>query len=116
KDTFFYKWRAIATILFNFLSVLFNLLSLVLFVPFLQVIFPSEEKTAIVEKPLFNGGGISDYLNYVKDTYYYFMNTMAQDDPKNALLFVCISVDIAFFLKNVFRYLAIYHQSQLRMA
>ena len=43
-------------------------------------------------------------------------NTMAKDDPKGALLFVCVSVAIAFFLKNLFRYGAIYHQSQLRMA
>ncbi len=116
KATFFYKWRAIATIFFNLLYVVFNLISLVLFVPFLQVIFPSEEKTVIIEKPIFNGGGVSAYIDYVKEAYNYFMNTMAQEDPKNALLFVCISVVIAFFLKNVFRYLAIYHQSQLRMA
>ena len=95
--------------------VLFNLLSLVLFVPFLQVIFPSGEVVA-VEKPIYNGGGAEDYIEYIKDGYSYFMNSMAQDDPKNALFFVCISVAIAFFLKSLFRYLAIYHQSQLRMA
>ncbi|PWH84881.1 ABC transporter ATP-binding protein [Brumimicrobium oceani] len=113
--TFVYKWRAIATILFNLFYVLFNLISLVLFVPFLQVIFPSED-IEIVNKPSFSGGGVTAYFEYVSDYYNYFMVSMAQEDPKNALLFVCVTVVIAFFFKSLFRYLAIYHQSQLRMA
>jgi subfamily B ATP-binding cassette protein MsbA len=44
------------------------------------------------------------------------MQQMVKTDPKSALLFVCISVFIAFFLKNLARYGAIWHQSQLRMA
>ncbi len=44
------------------------------------------------------------------------MNEMSNSDPKGALLFVCISVAISFFLKNLFRYGAIWFQSQLRMS
>jgi subfamily B ATP-binding cassette protein MsbA len=116
KATFIYKWRAIATIFFNLLFVVFNLLSLVLFVPFLQVIFPSEEKLTPLSKPFLDESGIGAYIEYVKDYYNYFMTNMAVEDPKYALMFVCISVVIAFFFKSLFRYLAIYHQSQLRMA
>lgn len=115
KATFVYKWRAIATIFFNLLFVFFNLISLVLFVPFLQVIFPSGD-LEVIEKPTFPDGGIVSFFEYVSDYYSYFMNSMAQEDPKNALLFVCITVVTAFFFKSLFRYLAIYHQSQLRMA
>lgn len=115
KATFLYKGRAIATIVFNFLYVIFNLLSLVLFVPFLQVIFPSEE-VEIVSKPTLEGEGINAYIEFLSDSYNYFMTSMAQEDPKYALLFVCVTVVIAFFFKSLFRYLAIYHQSQLRMA
>lgn len=113
--TFIYKWRAIATIFFNLLYVVFNLISLVLFVPFLKVIFPSDE-VITVTKPILKDGGIVAYFEYVKDSFNYFMNSMASDDPKSALMFVCLSVVVAFFLKNVFRYIAIFHQSQLRMA
>jgi subfamily B ATP-binding cassette protein MsbA len=119
KASFIYKGRALATIFFNILYVIFNLLSLVLFVPFLQVIFPSEEKVSkiILSKPLFkNVDGVSSFIEFVKAYYNYFMQQMATDDPKHALFFVCISVVIAFFFKSLFRYLAIYHQSQLRMA
>ena len=44
------------------------------------------------------------------------MQQMVQEDPKQALFFVCVSVFAAFLLKNIFRYGAIWHQSQLRMA
>src|SRR5690554_1216608 len=114
KATFLYKGRAIATIVFNLLYVIFNLLSLVLFVPFLQVIFPSEE-VEIVSKPTLEGEGINAYIEFLSDSYNYFMTSMAQEDPKYALLFVCVTVVVAFFFKSLFRYLAIYHQSQLRM-
>src|SRR5690554_2696553 len=116
KATFIYRWRAIATIFFNLLYVIFNLISLVLFVPFLNVILPSDEALEVVHKPVFSGEGIMSYFEYIQDYYNYFMYSMAANDPKGALLFVCISVGIAFFLKNLFRYLAIFHQSQLRMA
>jgi len=116
KATFFYKWRAIATIFFNLLFVVFNLLSLVLFVPFLRVIFPDGEDFEVIHKPVFEYSGVTSIIEYVKEYYNYFMNSMAQEDPKTALLFVCITVVVTFFLKNLFRYLAIFHQSQLRMA
>lgn len=116
KATFIYKWRAIATIFFNLLFVVFNLVSLVLFVPFLQVIFPSDEKLEPLSRPVLDENGISAFIEYVKDYYNYFMTNMAVDDPKHALMFVCVTVVIAFFFKSLFRYLAIYHQSQLRMA
>ena len=119
KVTFIYKWRAFATILFNLLFVIFNLLSLVLFVPFLQVIFPSEEVgNTVISRPRLAEmeSGVFGFIEYIKEQYNYFMQSMAAEDPKNALFFVCITVVIAFFLKNLFRYLAIYHQSQLRFA
>ena len=113
--TFKYKGTAALVIFYNLLFVVFNLISLVLFVPFLQIIFPSGEAKEEVIKPVFNGR-FTGLFDYMSNGYEYFMYTMVEDNPKEALLFVCISVAIAFFLKNLFRYGAIYHQSQLRMA
>ncbi len=113
--TFKYKGTAALVIIYNLLFVIFNLVSLVLFVPFLQIIFPTGEGQKEVLKPVYDGG-FEGFFNYLSDSYEYFMYTMAKDDPKHALLFVCVSVAIAFFLKNLFRYGAIWHQSQLRMA
>jgi len=114
RYTFAYRGRAILVILCNLLFVLFNLLSLVLFIPFLQLIFNPTKHYDLV-KPEWNGslGGI---VGYAKNSYQYFMQDMVNTDPKQALFFVCISVFTAFFLKNLFRYGAVWHQSELRMA
>lgn len=116
RYTFKYKTQAIATIVFNLLFVIFNLISLVLFIPFLQLIFPSgDEAVEQIAKPM-NDGTFTGFFDYCSKSYQYFMQEMVNDDPKKALLFVCISVLIAFFLKNIFRYGAIWYQSQVRMA
>ena len=99
--------------------MIFNLLSLVLFVPFLKIIFTPETDEAgqLVEavKPdwntrenLFNY--FSEYFNYLQASF------VGENGQMAALKFVCISVLISFFLKNLFRYSAVYFQSFLRMA
>jgi len=116
RYTFSYKGRAMLVIIYNLLFVIFNLVSMILFIPFLQLIFSDKsEHTRVPSEPIFHGG-LKGTINYVTDYYNYFMESMVVNDPKDALMFVCISVMIAFFLKNLFRYGAIWHQSQLRMA
>lgn len=115
RYTFAYKWKAILVIFYNLMFVAFNLLSLVLFIPFLQLIFQPTKKNPDLIEPLWNGN-FFNLINYIKDYYNFFMQKMVNEDPKQALLFVCISVFAAFLLKNIFRYGAIWHQSELRMA
>ncbi|MCF8409524.1 MAG: ABC transporter ATP-binding protein/permease [Crocinitomicaceae bacterium] len=115
KYTFRYKFLAFITIAGNLLFTVFNLLSLVLFIPFLQLIFKSKEFQQPIPEPRYSGH-IADLTSYVADWYNFTMHEMVSNDPKQALLFVCISVFIAFFLKNTSRYLAIWFQSELRMA
>lgn len=116
RQTFRYKGLAVLVIVYNLLFVIFNLISMVLFIPFLQLIFPdSSDEIVTISKPVFDGT-ISGGIKYVSDYYNYFTQSMVAENPKNALLFVCCSVLVAFFLKNVFRYGAIWHQSELRMA
>lgn len=113
--TFKYKELAWATILFNLLFVVFNLLSLVLFVPVLQLIFKSDQALTEITSPKFEGG-LSGIVNYIRDAYNFEMYSLVKADPKGALLFVCASVFLAFFLKNLFRYGAVWTQSQIRMS
>lgn len=88
---------------------------MVLFIPFLQLIFPKDDVVVVPKEPVFNGS-FKGAINYVSEYYNYFTQSMVAENPKNALLFVCFSVLVAFFLKNLFRYGAIWYQSQLRMA
>ena len=115
KYVFQYKTQAILTIVFNLLFVIFNLLSMLLFIPFLQLIFKATDTIKEVPEPHYKGG-FFEFFKYCSEMYNYTMQEMVKTDPKSALLFVCISVFVAFFLKNLTRYGAIWHQSQLRMA
>jgi ATP-binding cassette, subfamily B, bacterial MsbA len=111
-----YRWKTFLVVFYNLLFVIFNLISLVLFVPFLQLIFPSKEKEAVIYlKPNFNDS-TQNVFDYFSDLYNYEMQQLVLKDPKQALMLVCVSVVTAFFLKSFFRYLAIYHNSYLKMA
>lgn len=115
RYTFHYRWTALMVIIFNLLYVVFNLLTFALFVPFLQIIFQTSETTEAIAKPIYNGGFV-EFFEYSANYFQYAMQSMADNDPKGALVFVCISVAIAFLLKNATRYIAIWFQSQLRMS
>ena len=116
KYAFTYKMTAVLVIVCNLLFTIFNIISLILFIPFLQIIFlDPEEKVQKAVEPIYSGGFI-EFFKYISEYYNYFMQSMVAEDPKKALLFVCLSVISAFFFKNFFRYGAVYHQSQMRMA
>jgi subfamily B ATP-binding cassette protein MsbA len=115
KWVFAHKKSANLTIFYNLLFVIFNLISLLLFIPFLQLIFKETKKTLVLKAPVLQDGFFAIF-NYIKDYYNYYMQSMVNEDPKRALVFVCITVFMAFFLKNVFRYGAVWHQSHMRMA
>lgn len=112
--TFKYRGTALKVIAYNFWFVVFNLVSLVLFIPVLQLIFNNSSSSKPAIKPVFHGG-VFEFAAYCKASYNYFMTKLVNADPKSALMLVCVSVFIAFFLKNLFRYGAVWHQSKLRM-
>ena len=114
RYTLKYKFLTIMVVLSNLLFVIFNLLSLVLFIPVLQLIFRDPSSIDITPKPQFEWG-FSDLFVYAKDYYNFTMSSMVKNNPLDALFFVCVSVMIAFFLKNLFRYGAVWFQSELRM-
>lgn len=110
-----YKWTAFLIIFYNLLFVIFNLLSLILFIPFLQLIFPeNKDKIEILAKPVMDNW--SNFFTYCSKLYQYEMQQLVMKDPKFALMMVCITVVISFFLKGLFRYMAIYHHSFLKVA
>ena len=115
KYTFVYKGIAILVVVCNLLFVVFNLLSLVLFIPVLQLIFRDPTTLRIPTYPS-APNSLLDLGTYLKEFYQFHMSTLVKHDPKFALIVVCISVFAAFFLKNLFRYGAVWFQSELRMA
>lgn len=116
SHTFIYKSDSVFTIVYNLLFVIFNLASLALFIPFLELIF---KKDVPLEAPILPefAGGFFGVFDYITGYYQYFMNNyLFEYGKEKTLIFICISVLSAFFLKNLFRYLSVWHLSQLRMA
>lgn len=109
-----YKTYASLNIFFNILSVIFSLFSLTMVAPFLDLLFMK---------------GDSDYLSTIAkgkpelkfsvqniiDTFYYELSKLIVDDGKiKALVFICLLVVVFIFLKNLFRYLAMFFLSNVR--
>jgi len=92
-------------IFFNILYAIFNVLSVLAFIPVLGILFGREEK--IIEKPIFqNVAGVYDY---VQDSLnYYVSNMMETGGVETALAFICLISFSMFFFKNLFRYFALF--------
>ncbi|MCO6499544.1 MAG: ABC transporter ATP-binding protein [Vicingus serpentipes] len=104
-----YKSYAGLNILFNILQVIAELLAMLLFIPFLNLLF-NQETQIVSQKPSF-----SFTKEYFSDYYNFTLNQLITDDNKvKALFYVCILVGILFLLSNLFRYLAMFFIAVLR--
>jgi len=103
-----YAWL---NVVFNILYAIFNVLSVLAFIPVLGILFGREEK--ITEKPEFNG--LAGVYDYVQDSLNYSVsNMMESGGVEKALLFICLISFSMFFFKNLFRYLALFVLTFLR--
>jgi subfamily B ATP-binding cassette protein MsbA len=106
-----YKKYAILNVVFNILYAVFNVLSVLGFIPVLGIIFGKEER--IHEKPIYKG--FSKLFDYAQDSLNYKVtNLIDVGGVEKALLFICIMSFSFFFFKNLFRYLASFVLAFLR--
>ena len=95
-------------ILSNILSVIFSLFSLTMVIPFLGILFGTQEK--VYEAP-----PLSLNASSIKENFYLFISTIIDNNGKvEALMLICIIVLVMFFLKNLFRYLALFFLTPVR--
>jgi subfamily B ATP-binding cassette protein MsbA len=100
-----YKKYAFLNVLFNILYAIFNVLSVLAFIPVLNILFKQENK--IFSKPVYSS--FSEIGAYTKDSFYYFISQKIEiEGSVSTLLFICLITFVLFFLKNLFRYLASY--------
>ena len=106
-----YLKYAYLNIVFNILYALFNVLSVLGFIPVLGILFGKEEKT--YTKPVYNG--ISSLYDFVSGSLNYKVTELMESGGiDKALLFICILSFSLFFFKNLFRYLASFVLAFLR--
>jgi subfamily B ATP-binding cassette protein MsbA len=103
-----YKGLAALNVFFNIFSIVFSLFSIALIFPFLGLLFG---KTALVTvKPAFefSAESLSSLLNF------HLSEIIRTDGAESALIFICGLLIATIFLKNLFRYLALFFMVSLR--
>lgn len=110
-----YWGSALLNIAFNVLSVAFSLVSFVIFIPILQILF---KLIPVVEVP---PAGFEFSLKLLQNTdqlkdYFYWQigQIIGQYGQLQALLYISLVIVGLFFLKNLFRYLAMFFLAPLR--
>jgi len=99
---------AVLNVLFNILSILFSVVSLTMIIPFLGLLFGTQDLVYSRSPLELNTASI------IENFYYLLSKIIVEQGKANALLFICIIVIILFFLKNLFRYLALYTIAPIR--
>ena len=99
---------ALLNIVANILSVLFSLVSLTMVIPFLGILFETQEK-------VYNPSALNLNATSIKENVYAIISSVIDDKGKvEALLFICILVIVTFFFRNLFRYLALFFLTPIR--
>ena len=105
-----YKKYGILNIFFNILYALFGTLAMVSLFPMLSVLFGQTKKVDI--EPVW--AGFSNAREYAEQYLNFFVTQKAEQGAEDVLFFMVALVISMFFLKNVFRYLAMYSITFLR--
>lgn len=92
------------SILSNVLLSVFTIISIPLLIPFFQILF--DRVPGIPMQP--SGNDINEWIKY------YMASLIADHGRDNALILVCILLIFVFFLKNTFRYAALYFMVPIR--
>ena len=103
-----FKNYAVLNFVFNLFYAFFNLFSILMVIPFLQIIFKLVEPPASKPEFSWNVRELMSYLNYQ------FAQYVSEHGAFNGLLVVCLAVVVMFLLKNICRYLALYYLAPLR--
>jgi len=104
-----YWGYALLNVGFNILSVIFSLASFALFIPVLQILF----KTAEAPDPVVGFSWTN--MDHLKDQFYYEIGQLVETRGEmDVLLYISITIVVLFFLKNLFRYLAMFYLAPIR--
>ncbi len=103
-----YSSYAVLNVGSNIISVVFSLFSLTMVIPFLGILFGTQEK-------VYQAAPLSFNAQAIKENFYLFISTTIDNNGKvETLMLICILVFIMFLLKNFFRYLALFFLTPIR--
>ncbi|RLD43446.1 MAG: ABC transporter ATP-binding protein [Bacteroidetes bacterium] len=96
-------------VIFNLFTIVFSLFSFALLIPFLNLLFGMNE--LVTEKPEMGitTGAFLDYLNYE------ISSIIISEGKVQALVYICVILITAFFLRNLSRFFAMYYMANVRI-
>ena len=104
-----YIGYALLNVLFNLLVVIFSLVSFVMLIPFLNLLFGIEKLMETKPEFSLNPESIMEYLNY------FISQIIISKGKVDALIFICLFLLGTFFLRNLFRFLAMFYMANVRI-
>ena len=103
-----YRRNVLLNIGCNILTAIFTVVSISALIPFLQILFDRTSKTNEIPNFSWSSDGLSGFSKY------YFSQLINNYGKQTALVYVCAAIVLIFFLKNLFRYLALYFMAPVR--
>ncbi len=103
-----YWFSVLMNIVFNMLAIVFSLFSFSMIVPFLNMLFNPKNLTTV--KPEF----ALDTDTLLATLDYYISSIIIEQGQASALIFICILLVIAFFLRNITTYFAMFFMVGVR--
>ncbi len=104
----YWGYAAINT-LFNLLTIVFSLFSFALLIPFLNLLFGINDLVTIKPVLHFTTKSLLGFINYT------ISQIIIHDGKIQALVFICLVILIAFFLRNLSRFFAMYFMANVRV-
>lgn len=105
-----YWGQALLNFISNLLVIAFSLFTFVLLVPFLNLLFGREELVTVRPEFHFSTESILSYINY------FISDIIISQGKISALMFICFFLLGSFFLRNLFRFLAMFFLVKVRVS
>ncbi len=97
-----YWFSILMNIIFNILAIVFSLFSFSMIVPFLNLLFNPGNLVNVKPEFALDTDSLLETLNF------YVSEVIRNYGQANALIFICLLLVVAFFLRNLTTYLALY--------
>lgn len=104
-----YWGYALLNVVFNLLTIVFSLFSFALLVPFLNLLFGTDALVTTRPEWSFSSEALLGNMNYL------ISSIIVEKGQVQALIFICGVIIIAFFLRNVARYFAMFYMANVRI-
>jgi ATP-binding cassette, subfamily B, bacterial MsbA len=103
-----YRAYAFLNVLFNLLSIVFDVFSISLLMPFLNILFKPDSLVLVKPELALDFKALYGTLNY------YISQVIIHNGAESGLILVSVMVVVVIFLKNVCRYMALFFMVPLR--